>query len=114
LAINIPHIGYIGAGIATLMGAAYVFSANMYYSQKLYCVPHDWRAIAGRDIETDNTMEQIFSLMGDIVDKVRSFKTDSGLTNFCYNLFAYFNKRCFRTGKWAGFSPLMRARFQYG
>jgi hypothetical protein len=64
--------------------------------------------------ETDNTMEQIFSLIGDIVDKARSFKTDSGLTNFCYNLFFYFNKRCFRTGKWAGFSPLTRARFQYG
>ena len=55
--------------------------------------------------ETDNTMEQISSLIGDVVDKVRSFKTDSGLTNFCYNLFIYFNKRCFRTGKWAGFSP---------
>ena len=64
--------------------------------------------------ETDNTMEQIFSLIGDVVDKARSFKTDSGLTNFCYNLFVHFNKRCFRTGKWAGFSPLMRARFQYG
>ena len=64
--------------------------------------------------ETDNTMEQIFSLIGDIVDKARSFKTDSGLTNFCYNLFVHFNKRCFRTGKWAGFSPLMRTRFQYG
>jgi hypothetical protein len=33
--------------------------------------------------ETDNTMEQIFSLIGDIIDKARSFKTDSGLTNFC-------------------------------
>ncbi|MDP4227951.1 MAG: transposase [Bacteroidota bacterium] len=64
--------------------------------------------------ETDNTMEQIFSLICDIVDKARSFKTDSGLTNFCYNLFSYFNKRCFSTGKWKGFSPLMRARFQYG
>ena len=64
--------------------------------------------------ETDNTMEQIFSLIGDVVDKARSFKTDSGLTNFCYNLFVHFNKRCFRTGKWAGFSPLMRTRFQYG
>ncbi len=64
--------------------------------------------------ETDNTMEQIFSLIVDVVDKARSFKTDSGLTNFCYNLFVHFNKRCFRTGKWAGFSPLMRARFQYG
>ena len=64
--------------------------------------------------ETDNTMEQIFSLIGDVVEKARSFKTDSGLTNFCYNLFVHFNKRCFRTGKWAGFSPLMRARFQYG
>ena len=50
--------------------------------------------------ETDNTMEQIFSLIGDIVDKARSFKTDSGLTNFCYNLFTYFNKWCFRSGKW--------------
>ena len=64
--------------------------------------------------ETDNTMEQIFSLIGDVVDKARSFKTDSGLTNFFYNLFVHFNKRCFRTGKWAGFSPLMRTRFQYG
>ena len=64
--------------------------------------------------ETDNTMEQIFSLIGDVVDKARSFKTDSGLTNFCYNLFVHFNKRCFHTGKWAGFSPLMRTRFQYG
>jgi hypothetical protein len=64
--------------------------------------------------ETDNTMEQIFSLIGDVVEKARSFKTDSGLTNFCYNLFVHFNKRCFRTGKWAGFSPLMRTRFQYG
>jgi hypothetical protein len=64
--------------------------------------------------ETDNTMEQIFSLIGDVVDKARSFKTDSGLTNFCYNLFAHFNKRCFCTGKWVGFSPIMRARFQYG
>jgi hypothetical protein len=64
--------------------------------------------------ETDNTMEQIFSLIGDVIDKARSFKTDSGLTNFCYNLFVHFNKRCFRTGKWAGFSPLIRARFQYG
>ncbi|MDR7665812.1 transposase [Methanosarcina sp. Z-7115] len=64
--------------------------------------------------ETDNTMEQVFSLISDIVDKARSFKTDSGLTNFCYNLFTYFNKQCFRTGKGRGFSPLMRARFQYG
>lgn len=43
----IPQIGYVGAGIATLIGSAYVFGANMYYSQKLYYVPHDWRAIAG-------------------------------------------------------------------
>ena len=64
--------------------------------------------------ETDNTMEQTFSLIGDIVDKARSFKTNHGLTNFCYNLFTYFNKRYFSTGKWNGFSPLMRARFQYG
>ena len=40
--------------------------------------------------ETDNTMEQIFSLIGDVADKARSFKTDSGLTNFCYNLFVYY------------------------
>ena len=64
--------------------------------------------------ETDNTMEQIFSLIGDVVDKARSFKTESGLANFCYNLFTYFNKRYFRTGKWRGYSPLMRAKFQYG
>ncbi|AKB22069.1 hypothetical protein [Methanosarcina sp. WH1] len=64
--------------------------------------------------EMDNTMEQIFSLIYDIADKARSFKTDSVLTNFCYNLFTYFNKRCFSTGKWKEFSPFMRVRFQYG
>jgi O-antigen/teichoic acid export membrane protein len=43
----IPRVGYVGAGIATLMGYACVFGAYMYYSQKLYYVPHDWRAIVG-------------------------------------------------------------------
>ena len=52
--------------------------------------------------ETDNTMEQIFYLIGDFVDK------------FSYNLGVYFNKRCSRIGKWAGFSPLMKVKFQCG
>ena len=82
----------------TISYAKEIFKKNMSFLKKGF-IP-----------ETDNTMEQIFSLIGDIVDKARSFKTDSGLTNFCYNLFTYFNKRCFRTGKWAGFSPLMRAK----
>ena len=64
--------------------------------------------------ETDNTMEQIFSLICDIINAARSFKSSSGLASFCYNLFTYFNKRSFCTGKWRGFSPLIRARFQYG
>lgn len=64
--------------------------------------------------ETDNTMEQIFSLICDIINVTRSFKSSSGLANFCYNLFTYFNKRSFCTGKWRGFSPLIRARLQYG
>jgi hypothetical protein len=64
--------------------------------------------------ETDNTMEQIFSLICDIINVTRSFKSSSGLANFCYNLFTYFNKRSFCTGKWRGFSPLVRARLQYG
>jgi hypothetical protein len=64
--------------------------------------------------ETDNTMEQIFSLICDIINVTRSFKSSSGLANFCYNLFTYFNKRSFCTGKWRGFSPLVRARLLYG
>ena len=64
--------------------------------------------------ETDNTMEQIFSLICDIINAARSFKSSSGLASFCFNLFTYFNKRSFCTGKWRGFSPLIRARFQYG
>jgi len=43
----IPQVGYVGAGIATLLGYACIFSAYMYCSQKLYYVPHDWRGIAG-------------------------------------------------------------------
>jgi hypothetical protein len=63
---------------------------------------------------TNNTMEQTFSLISDIIENVRSFKTESGLANFCYNLFTYFNNRYFATGKWRGFSPLIRAKFLYG
>ena len=63
---------------------------------------------------TNNTMEQTFSLIRDIIENVRSFKTGCGLANFCYNLFTYFNNRYFATGKWRGFSPLMRAKFLYG
>jgi hypothetical protein len=62
---------------------------------------------------TNNTMEQTFSLIRDIIENVRSFKTESGLANFCYNLFTYFNNRYFATGKWRGFSPLMRAKLLY-
>jgi hypothetical protein len=64
--------------------------------------------------ETDNTMEQIFSLICDFINAARSFKSSNGLPSFCYNLFTHFNKRPFCTGKWRGFSPLIRARFQYG
>ena len=63
---------------------------------------------------TNNTMEQTFSLISDIIENARSFKTESGLANLCYNLFTYFNNRNFATGKWRGFSPLMRAKFLYG
>jgi len=70
--------------------------------------------IEGFTPETDNTMEQIFSLICDIINVTRSFKSSSGLASFCYNLFTYFNKRSFCTGKWRGFSPLIRARFMYG
>lgn len=41
----IPRIGYVGAGIATLIGYFCVFCAIMYYSQKFYYVPHNWKII---------------------------------------------------------------------
>ena len=63
---------------------------------------------------TNNTMEQTFSLISDIIENARSFKIESVLANFCYNLFTYFNNRYFDTGKWKRFSPLMRAKFLYG
>lgn len=44
--ILIPQFGYVGAGIATLLGYVCVFGVYMYCSQKLYYVPHNWKAIA--------------------------------------------------------------------
>ncbi len=41
----IPSLGYTGAGIATMLGYACVFGTHMLYSQKLYYVPHNWKAI---------------------------------------------------------------------
>ena len=64
--------------------------------------------------ETNNVMEQLFSLIDDIIYQARSFKTESGLKNFFANLFCLFNKRAFNTGSWRGFSPLERARIKAG
>jgi hypothetical protein len=64
--------------------------------------------------ETNNAMEQLFSLINSFIEQARSFKTKSGLSNFCYNLFASMNKRRFNTGKWRGFSPLDRAKLKFG
>lgn len=64
---------------------------------------------AGFTPETNNVMEQLFSMINDFVNQARSFKTKDGLANFFYNLFAFMNKRMFNTGKWKGNSPLDRA-----
>ena len=69
---------------------------------------------AGFTPETNNVMEQLFSMIDAFVYQARSFKTKSGLANFCYNLFAFMNKRRFNTGKWKGYSPLDRAQKNYG
>jgi len=45
--VLIPQIGFVGAGIATLLGYLCVFGSYMFISQKLYYVPHNWKRIAG-------------------------------------------------------------------
>lgn len=64
--------------------------------------------------ETNNVMEQLFSLIDDIVYQARSFKTKTGLKNFFSNLFSMFNNRAFNTGKWRGYSPIERAKLNFG
>jgi len=64
--------------------------------------------------ETNNVMEQLFSLIDNFVDQARSFKATFSTVNFFYNLFASMNRRCFNTGDWKGFSPLNRAKMKYG
>lgn len=63
--------------------------------------------------ETNNVMEQLFSLISDIFTQARSFKINKGLYNFCCNLFTFFNRSCFKTGEWKGFSPIDRAKIKF-
>jgi hypothetical protein len=63
--------------------------------------------------ETNNVMEQLFSLINDFVNQARSFKINGCLENFCYNLFISLNNRIFITGLWRGFTPLQRAKIKY-
>jgi hypothetical protein len=56
---------------------------------------------AGFTPETNNAMEQLFSLINSFIEQARSFKTRFGLSNFCYNLFTSMNKRRFNTGEWS-------------
>jgi hypothetical protein len=64
--------------------------------------------------ETNNVMEQLFSLINDVMNQARSFKIKGCLANFCYNLFISINNRIFNTGLWKGVSPLHRAKIKYG
>jgi len=64
--------------------------------------------------ETNNTMEEIFSLINDFVNQTRSLKREWSAKNFFNNLFAAFNKRSFNTGKWRGYSPVERAKILNG
>ena len=64
--------------------------------------------------ETNNVMEQLFSLIDDIVYQARSFKQKYSMKNFFSNLFLLFNHRAFNTGTWRGISPLERARLRPG
>ena len=64
--------------------------------------------------ETNNVMEQLFSVIDNFVDQSRSFKATFSTVNFFYNLFASMNRRCFNTGDWKGFSPINRAKMKYG
>jgi O-antigen/teichoic acid export membrane protein len=41
----IPVLGLIGSAVADLIGAATMFTAYLVSSQRLYPVPHDWRAL---------------------------------------------------------------------
>jgi len=68
----------------------------------------------GFTLETNNVVEQLFSLIKDIMNQARTFKIVDGLANFAYNLFLSVNKRCFNTGTWRGLSPLSRAKIKYG
>jgi hypothetical protein len=64
--------------------------------------------------ETNNVMEQLFSLINDVMNQARSFKINEGLTNFCYNLFISINNKIYNTGLSKGFSPLQRSKIKYG
>jgi hypothetical protein len=64
--------------------------------------------------ETNNVMEQLFSLINDFMNQARSFKINESLSNFCYNLFTSLNNKIFNTGLWKGFSPVQRAKIKYG
>lgn len=60
--------------------------------------------------ETNNAMEQLFSLINDVMNQAMSFKVNVDLTNFYYNLFI--SNKIFNTAIWKGFSPLQRANIK--
>lgn len=64
--------------------------------------------------ETNNTMEEIFSLINDFVNQTRSLKREWSMKNFFNNLFTFFNERSFNTGTWRGYSPVERAKTLHG
>lgn len=83
------------------------------YISKMY---HKNRALLEKGFtpETNNVMEQLFSLIDDFIYQARSFKRKDSMKNFFSNLFSLFNNRAFNTGSSRGLSPLERAQLQPG
>jgi len=64
-------------------------------------------------LETNNIMEQLFSIINDFVILCRSLKIHSGLINWTSNLFLLTNHRSFNTGLKRGVSPIQTSG-EYG
>lgn len=105
-ALFIPLWGLTGAGIATVMGYAAVFTGYVIYSQKYYPVPHEWRSIMSSVL-----LIGFLCVLGTNLDFVSVYGILTKILIVAAGIGLLFLTRTFRTNEvlWI-FSTLKRAR----
>lgn len=104
----IPLLGFTGAALATMLGQGLVFVIYMYYSQRLYAVPHNWYKLLSAVVGV--VVLVLFFMQWEVTGLMHWISI--GLT-MLLTIFVFLLSGLIKTTELAGIYVLLRAKVQF-